>query len=285
MSKNPKKSVRIVLLAVLFFSLIGINSNFVPTSSGQSTYEEISSGVVDTVFNIAPEGSYSGGNLVYSLSNFNFATTFDLGSDPDLAAWAYDVQSQSSSAASGTLTINTSGYSLPLQYNASLPVTVQAATSGSTSMEFYYEGSLSASPGFTSDNLAVASSQNEGYYSSTTIGYEERPYEYPMYEQQIQSKGGSKLSPRNSFIRNVSFVENDKQKFKAHAVEWVNPSVGFKKFEMGIKHNGKAPKTVKNLKDHQLKVDTSAVQYDAVSGTISVKQKFHLKKVKKNASA
>jgi hypothetical protein len=285
MGKILRRNTRLTLFISMMILALAVGPVVLPPSSGQSTYEEVSEATVDTVFSLAPVGSYSGSTLDYSLTSFDI-TTLNFSGDPDLQAWANEIVTDTNSGQmSGILSIDVSSVSLPLQYDAALPVTLNASTDGSSvDSDLTYTGSLLAAPGFSADNLAVASnpdgSSTGGGGGDTggggSIGFE---------DQQIMTQYFPTPGKGTSLLQRVSLASNDKPKFKAVPREWDVPGLGFRGMNFTINSWGTAPNKVKNLKDHEVSMDFTNLQVDAVSRTVTLKQTFKLKKKNKNQAA
>ncbi|HYP26626.1 MAG TPA: hypothetical protein VE262_07910 [Blastocatellia bacterium] len=287
MSKILRRKTRVTIFTLMMILAIVIVPAALPPSSGQSTYEEVSEGTVDTVFSLAPAGYSTGSTLNYSLTSFDI-TTLNLSGDPDLQAWANEIVTDTNSGQmTGVLSIDVSAVSLPLTHEAALPVTLNASTDGSSvDADMTYTGSLLAVSGFSSDNLAVASNPDAGSGSGGGGGGGGGDTGgggggFQFEEQQMMTKAGD----HTSLFRSVSFASNDKPKYKARPTHWDVPGVGFRGLDVSINSWGTAPDKVKDLKKHEIKADFTNFQLDAVSRTVSLKQTVKLRKLKKNQAA
>lgn len=269
MINSPKTRAKVLLSVFAMMALVVGVSSLGSSTDAQSSYEEVSSGTVDTVFEIAPVGSVSGGVITFNLNSFD-VTTLNLSGDPDLQAWANDVAAGAGSGSmNGTLSINASGYSIPLSSSASLPVELNASTtSSSVDADLQYTGTLNAAAGFSGSNLAVSGSPDGGGTSGGEVYETETGFEE---QQPMLSAFG------RSAFQTVAFGGESK-KVKARATRWAVPNATLGSLDITINDWGTTPKEMRKLDKHSVRVQTTAFEYDALNGSASVKQNVQIKR-------
>lgn len=297
--KRSAYFVAFLALAIVGMALVG----GVPTARSQyqdSTVlynDDIAYVETNTTYNAAYPGTYDGSQVSFSLASAG-ATTSTVESGP--AVDGVDYQSYSSTivndlsagAASGTyVTVNTSGYSLPLQYDTYLPATVSAVWNGSNlTADTYWSGTVLAHAGFSTDNLNIdmaSSSVSFGYDSSQQLdgGGGGGGGGCTNCDQQLEMNATS-FAFDDIYLMPLAFrrtAATTDKKYNVSAKKWSAGETSFKSGKVK-KWKSDIPNT-KDLDEVGVSIDTSNVQFDAVSGTLNVKQKIRVKKVKKAKKA
>lgn len=244
----------------------------------------------------ATSGTLSGSAVSFGLGSASASTT-TVANGPavegvDYQSYATTISSDlSSGAASGsTVSVNTSGYSLPLQYDTYLPASISATWNGTDYYaETYWSGTVLAHAGFSTDNPDIDMSS-----SAVSFGYEEEVYgggggggggcgggDVNMICQQEYMQRSSLRNFRPSGgaqMKLIAFAPKNKS-YKVTAKKWSAGETGFGSGKVK-KWNSRIPNT-ENLDEVGVEVESTAVQYDAASGTLNLKQKIRIKKVKK----
>jgi len=239
----------------------------------------------------ATTGSLSGSAVTFGLAGASASST-TVANGPavdgvDYQSYANTVASDlSSGAASGSvISVDVSGYSLPLQYDTYLPAYISGSWNGTDYVaDTSWSGTVLAHAGFNTDNPDIAMAS-----SSVSFGYEETVYEgggggcgggntMVRCEQEVLQHASFRRFGRGAFLMPAAFAGKNKA-YKVTAKKWDAGETSFKSAKIK-KWNSNIPNT-ENLDEVGVSVETSGVQYDAASGTLNVKQKIHIKKVKK----
>jgi hypothetical protein len=230
----------------------------------------------------ASSGTISGSQVSFGLAGASASSTSVQNgpavSGVDYQDYAYTIASDlaNGAASSSTLTVNTSGYSLPLQYDAYLPASISAVWNGSNVYaDTYWSGTVLARAGFNSDNPDIDMSS-----ASVSFGYS---------SSEDFSGGDGGGGPRDiqpvSFRSNgvyflpAAFTGTKDKSYKINVKKW---DAGETSFSSGKVKKWKSdiPNT-ENLDEVGVSIEMTDVQFDAASGTLNVKQKVRIKKVKK----
>lgn len=245
----------------------------------------------------ASDGYYTGSGVTFGLADASVSST-TVANGPavegvDYQSYATTIEHDiSAGAASGSsVSVNTSGYSLPLQYDTYLPASISATYNGTDYIaDTYWSGTVLARAGFSTDNPDIDMSS-----ASVSFGYN--------YDDGGSGGGGGgdtcidctgcrncDIQPMYSasnfrfgtgaYFMPLAFKNADKS-YKVNAKKW---SAGETSFSSGKikKWKSNVPHT-EDLDEVGVSVDTTAIQFDAASGTLNVKQKIRIKKVKKAA--
>ena len=222
----------------------GMNQESDVTNSDDLAYAESTTTIT------ASSGTINGSQVTFGLAGAK--SSLDTAANGAAAERGTDYQKYASSitddlsskAASGSaITIDTSGYSLPLRSDTYLPAQISCTYNGADfAADTSWSGTVLARAGFNTDNPDIAISSG-----SVSLGYVETP------------------------------TKDEAKSYNVSAKKW---SAGETSFSRGTVTNWKSsvPGT-ENLAEVGITIDTSAVEYDAASGTLSVKQQIHLKKV------
>lgn len=293
-----KRSVYFV--AFLTLAMVGVAlTGGTPTARGQYQdatvldSSDVAYAETSSTYSAAYPAAYDGSQVTFNLAGASTSTS-TVQSGPavdgvDYQSYATTIANDLSyGAASGTtISVNTSGYSLPLQYDTYLPATISAVWNGSNlTADTYWSGTVLAHAGFNTDNMNIdmaSSSVSFGYDSSaqldggssggggTCLRCDQQPMEY---NQTSYSSGKVYFLPLAMTRADVK-----EKKYSVSAKKWSAGETSFgtakvKKWKSDI------PNT-KDLDEVSLSVDTSNIQFDAVTGTVNVKQKIRVKKAKK----
>ena len=242
----------------------------------------------NTTFSVS-SGSYSGGTVTFGLAGASAdeTTVSDSMAAADMAVIDAGCVAEGISegaANASSVSVDTSGYSLPLSSDAYLPVSVAGVYSGTdVYSETAFSGTVLAHAGFSTTNPdfemsdTTSTSVGVSYDSGTSTG---GGGDTRLIQSKLLDKlglGGSSFMPATILPTNFLFT--------APAKKDKNYKLAFKKnsgvpgFTSGKVKNWKSnvPGT-EDLANVSLVIDASSIQYDAVSGTLNVKQKIHLKK-------
>ena len=242
----------------------------------------------NTTFSVS-SGSYSGGSVTFGLAGAsadettvsNSLAAADL-AVTDAGCVAEGISEGAANASS--VSVDTSGYSLPLQTDAYLPVSVSGVYSGTdVSADTSFSGTVLAHAGFSTTNpdfeMTDTTSTSVGVSYDTTSttggGGDTRLIQSKLLDK--MGLGGSSFMPATILPTNFLFTAAPK-KDKNYKLSFKKSS-GVPGFTSGKVKNWKSnvPGT-EDLANVSLVIDSSSIQYDAVSGTLNVKQKLHLKK-------
>lgn len=241
----------------------------------------------------ASDGYYNGSDVTFGLASASVSST-TVANGPAVEGTDYQAHADTiaSDVASGaaygsTVSINTSGYYLPLQYDTYLPAYISGTYNGTDFVaDTTWSGTVLARAGFSTDNPDIDMSS-----SSVSVGYQYEDYSggggggggdtggcgdsRAICDQQYMA---TNFTFGNGFFMPLAFGEKGKS-YKMTAKKWSAGETSFgsakvKKWKSNIKGT-------ENLDEVGLDVETTAVQYDAASGTLNVKQKVRVKKVKK----
>lgn len=240
---------------------------------------------------MASDGYYNGSAVTFGVEAVSVSET-TIANGP--AAEGVDYQSSAGCVAEGldagaanasSVTVDTSGHSLPLQSDTYLPVYVTGTYDGTdVDADTSWNGTVLAHAGFSTDNpdLEMAdSSVSLGYTYDDSGGGVEEPGDpgcrnceiQPMYSASSFRFGGTSFLP-------LAVGTKDKS-YKITTKKW---SAGETSFRSGKVRKWKSNVAgTENLDEVGVTVDTTAIQFDAASGTLNVKQKIRIKKAKKAA--
>lgn len=242
----------------------------------------------NTTFSVS-SGSYSGGSVTFGLAGASAdeTTVSNSMAAADLAVTDAGCVAEGISegaANASSVSVDTSGYSLPLQTDAYLPVSVSGVYSGTdVSADTSFSGTVLAHAGFSTTNpdfeMTDTTSTSVGVSYDTTSttggGGDTRLIQSKLLDK--MGLGGSSFMPATILPTNFLFTAAPK-KDKNYKLSFKKSS-GVPGFTSGKVKNWKSnvPGT-EDLANVSLVIDSSSIQYDAVSGTLNVKQKLHLKK-------
>lgn len=250
----------------------------------------------NTSFSVS-SGSYSSGQVTFGLDGAyatettvsNAMASADL-SYQDSAGCVAEGISEGAADAS-FLTVNTSGYSLPLASDTYLPVTIDGTYAGTdVYAETSFSGTILAHQGFSTSNpdfemSDTSNSVGVSYYDYSGGGGgggdDPRLIE-PMTMLDRYGLGNSSFMasfmPANLLLAAAS---KDKVKAKSYKLDFRKNGGGVPAFTSGKVKKWKSNIAgTENLDDIRLVIDSTSLQYDAASGTINLKQKLHLKKAR-----
>jgi hypothetical protein len=245
----------------------------------------------------ASTGYVSGSTVSFGLDGASASST-TVANGPavdgvDYQSYANTIASDLSAgaASASVISVNVSGYSLPLQYDTYLPAYVAGTWNGT---DYYAEtswsGTVLARAGFSTDNPDIEMSN-----SSASFGYEEEVYgggggggggcndTSTSYQELCQPEYMQRSSFRRfgggTFLMPAALRQGKGKSYKVTAKKWDAGETHFKSGKIK-KWNSRIPHT-EDLGEVGLSVETTGIQYDAASGTFNVKQKVRVKKVKK----
>jgi hypothetical protein len=246
----------------------------------------------NTTFSVG-SGSVSGSAVTFGLGGASASSTTVANgpavSGVDYQSYASTVATDlGSGAASGSaLSIDTSGYSLPLQADTYLPASISGTWNGTDFVaDTSWNGTVLAHAGFNTDNPDIDMST-----ASVSLGYvSDVPADGGgggCARCEIQTQASSFSYGDGYYFMPLAFTKAVKDKsYKVNTKKWAAGETSFSSGKIK-KWNSNVPNT-ENLDEVGVSVDTSALQYDAVTGTLNVKQQIRLKKApkapKKNAA-
>jgi|GEM_PF-4524956 len=281
------------VFVVAFLALVGMGTLWggsgVHVTAQNGTLDENDLAYVEsnTTFAIS-SGSYYGSQVTFGLDGVsatqstvsNTMVAADAGYETAAGCVAEGLSEGAANASS--VSIDTSGYSLPLQSDAYLPVNISGTYSGTdVYAETSFSGTVLAHAGFSTTNPDFEMSDTS---TSVGVAYDDGgggggPYEYQQLT--FLNGSGSYFMPATIMPASFLFRSAAKDKDKNYRLSFSKtsgtPSITGGKVR---KWKSNVPGT-ENLDDVGLAIDSTAIQYDALSGTLNVKQKFHLKKAKK----
>lgn len=245
----------------------------------------------NTSFSVST-GSYSGGQVTFGLDGA-YASETTVSNAMASAELSYQdsagcvAEGISEGAANASfMTVSTSGYSLPLASDTYLPVTVDGIYSGTdVYAETSFSGTVLAYKGFSTTNpdfqmSDTSTSVGVSYYDYSTGGggIEDRR----LITDTVSWLGQSNFMPATFMPANLLFAAATKGvKDKSYKLDFRKNDGGVPTFTSGKVKKWKSNIAgTENLDDIRLVIDSTSLQYDAASGTINLKQKFHLKKAK-----
>ena len=290
----------LIVIAFLMLALLGIatlwGGSEVHGTVGDAMLQQDDVAYVEsnTSFSVST-GSYSGGQVSFGLDGAyasettvsNAMASADL-SYQDSAGCVAEGISEGAADAS-FITVNTSGYSLPLASDTYLPVTVDGTYAGTdVYAETSFSGTILAHKGFSTSNpdfemSDTSSSVGVSYYDYGGGGGGDDPRILePMTMLDRYGLGQSSFMatfmPAHLFMAAAS---NDKVKDKSYKLDFRKNDGGVPAFTSGKVKKWKSNIAgTENLDDIRLVIDSTSLQYDAASGTINLKQKLHLKKAR-----
>ena len=299
----------LIVVAFLMLALIGMatlwGGSTVHSTPGDAMLAEDDLAYVESNSTFAVStGSYSGGQVTFGLDGA-YASTSTVENAMVSADLSYETSAgcvsegiSEGAADASYLSVNTSGYSLPLASDTYLPVTVAGTYAGTeVYAETSFSGTVLARQGFSTDNPDFELAD-----TSTSVGVSY--YDYSGggggggggdccgdEDRKLQPDGISMLDRiglgRSSFMATfmpahlfLATAAKDKVKEKSYKLNFRKDG-GIPAFTSGKvrKWKSNVPGT-ENLDNVRLVIDSTSLQYDAASGTINLKQKLHLKKAK-----
>lgn len=240
----------------------------------------------NTTFSIS-SGSTSGSQVTFGLSGAsatetavsNSMVSADVGYETYAGCVAEGLTE--GAANESYVSVDTSGYSLPLQSDTYLPVYVSGVYAGTdVYAETSFSGTVLAYAGFSSTNPTFEMSDA----TSTSVGVAyDQPVDTTLQRASLLDRlgfGGARFMPATIMPANFLFASTAPKKDKNYKLSFKKQS-GVPGFTSGKVKNWKSnvPGT-EDLANVALVIDASSIQYDAVSGTLNVKQKLHLRKAK-----
>lgn len=246
----------------------------------------------NTTFSV-DSGTYSGGQVTFGLDGAyasettvsNAMTSAEIGYES--AAGCVSEGISEGAANTSFMTVDTSGYSLPLQSDTYLPVSVAGVYDGTdVYAETSFSGTVLAHAGFSTSNPDFEMSDTS---TSVGVAYDdssggdccvERRLEEPISMLDRFGFGQSSFMPATFMPAHLFLASASKDKVKDYKLNFRKDG-GIPSFTSGKvkKWKSNVPGT-ENLSDIRLVIDSTSFQYDAASGTINLKQKLHLKKAK-----
>jgi hypothetical protein len=280
-----RRSTFFVLFLTL--SLIGMSifqgGTPVRGAAETASFQEDDVAYVESESSYTPSNGYysGGGNVTFGLeSAYVSESTVQNGPAVDgvdyqsYAGCISEGVSQGAASAS-YISVDTSGYSLPLNQDTYLPVSISGTYSGTdVYAETQFSGTVLAHAGFDTTNPDFELTD-----SSTSVGvtYDDGGggggccQEEIMQQTSYRSKGGV-------FFRPLTLT----RKGKGYKLAMRKLTDGTPSLTSGRVKNWKSnvPHT-ENLADVGLVFEKTSIQFDAASRTLNVKQKFRVKKAKK----
>lgn len=293
-----KKKTRRRMFLATFFALAFVGAGILictkPTRGQYATTldsSDISYGEATTVYSAQMPGNYDGRYVSFNLASVSVSDS-TIASGPavdgvDYQSYADQISSElSAGAASGTLVVDTSGVSLPLQYDAYLPVTVYGSYNGSDlGADVQYTGTVLAKAGFSTSNADISNADSGvsfGYNSTDTLDGSGGGGSCADCVQPVQQATSFNRLDGDRPFRFMLIAATAAAKgknYKANAKKW---DAGDSSFSQGkIKNYRSNIPNLTDLSGASTSLDTSSVQFDAASGTISVKHKLRIKKAPK----
>jgi hypothetical protein len=293
------------IVAFLLLAVLGITTlwggSTVPVAASDAMLQEGDLAYVESssTFSVST-GSVSGSTVSFGLdgayaSESTVADTMESANMVATSAGCVAEGISEGAANASVMSVNTSGYSLPLQSDTYLPVTVDGVYSGTdVYADTSFSGTVLAHAGFSTTNPDFEMSD-----TSTSVGVSYADYSggggggtdccYDSDGRRLQD-GVSMLAPfGNSSFMPATFMPasllftagNDKVKEKNYRLNFRKQN-GIPSFTSARvkKWKSNVPGT-EDLANVSLVIDSTSFQYDAASGTINLKQKFHLKKASK----
>jgi hypothetical protein len=195
-------------------------------------------------------GSYDGRQVTFRLGKASGTATkvtngpAAAGVDFRMAAACSEEGLDAGAAADSQVAINTSGYSLPLQYDAYLPVSITGIYNGTdVGVQFSITGTVLAYAGFSAANPTFA-------MTDSGVGIDVQP-------ALLGSKDSSyRLAVSKSSLGSPSITGGKVTRWKSNVAK------------------------TEDITQVGVFIDKSVMQYDAASRTLNVRQSFHLKSVK-----
>jgi hypothetical protein len=238
-------------------------------------------------------GSYSGSQVTFGLAGVSASETTvsntmasaDIGYESSAGCVAEGISEGAANAS--YVSVDTSGYSLPLQSDTYLPVYISGTYAGTdVYAETAFNGTVLAYAGFSPSNPTFELSD-----ASTSVGvaYDDggggaccdpRLQRDAVRSFDRYGLGGSSFMPASIMPANLLFAIAPKDKDKNYKLSF-KKQTGVPSITSGNvkKWKSNVPGT-ENLADVSLVIDSTSLQYDVTSGTLNLKQKFHLKKAK-----
>jgi hypothetical protein len=298
-----KRSV--FVMAFLMLALVGVSSlwrgSTAPITTGDAALSDGDLAYVESNTSFSVDtGSVSGSQVTFGLDGASASSTA-VADTMSSAGIAYETDAgcvaegiSEGAANASYVSINTSGYSLPLQSDTYLPVYVSGTYSGTdVYAETSFSGTVLAHSGFNTTNpdfeLSDTSTSVGVAYDGGGAGGGGGGGDCGGDPCQLQASlfdrlglGGSAFMPASFMPANFLFTAADKP------VKEKNYKLSFKK-QNGIPAftSGKVKKWKSNvpgtesLDEVSVSLDSMSFQYDVASGTLNLSQKFHLRKAKK----
>jgi len=296
--------VAFLLLAVLGITTLWGGSTVHGTASDAMLQEDDIAYVESSSTFSVSSGSVSGSQVTFGLdgayaSESTVANTMESASMATTSAGCVAEGISEGAADASAMSVNTSGYSLPLQNDTYLPVTVDGVYNGTdVYADTSFSGTVLAHAGFSTTNPDFEMSD-----TSTSVGVSYADYSGGGgtgggdccldQDRRLMQDGVSMLAPLgfgNSSFMPATFMpasllfaagSNDKVKEKNYRLDFRKQN-GIPSFTSAKvkKWKSNVPGT-EDLANVSLVIDSTSFQYDAASGTINLKQKFHLKKARK----
>lgn len=253
---------------------------------------DITYGESVTVYDAQMPGSYDGRYVSFDLASVSVSNT-SLASGPavegvDYQSYANQIASElSAGAAGGRLVVDTYGVSLPLQSDTYLPVSVWGSYNGTDlGASLQYSGTVLAHTGFSTTNADISnagSGVNLGYTSTEELdgggGGDTDPCRACPQPELEQQQVRFNRNSGGAFRFMMAALAVAGKNYKANAKKWDADGASFTSAK--VKNYRSNIPNLTDLSETSTNVDTSSVQFDAASGTFSVKHKLRIRKEKK----
>lgn len=293
----------LIVVAFLMLALIGMatlwGGSKVHGTAGDAFLQEDDLAYVESNSSFSVDtGSYSGGSVTFGLDGaYASASTVESAmvsadlSYTDSAGCVSEGISEGAANAS-LLSVNTSGYSLPLASDTYLPVSISGVYAGTdVYAETEFSGTVLARKGFSTTNPDFELAD-----TSTSVGVS-------YYDYSGGGGGGGGDEDRklmqdaitmDRFGLGSTFMPATFMPAHLFLAAAAKDTVKDKSYKLDFRKNGGVPSLTsgkvkkwksnvpgtENLDNIRLVIDSTSLQYDAASGTINLKQKIHLKKAK-----
>jgi hypothetical protein len=270
MTKTRRAKLRIFASIFLTMMMVGIGSSAVPATYGTVTPDEIiAAGTIDSA--IALGGGIVNGNFVsFDVASVDL-TSVDLSSVPsDLLPFVDQVINDvNSGAVSGTVSFDmTDVNSIPVDgTTVSMDVILNFRASELVASMLNgkneADGAILAASAKRSDIVSTLS-----FAGTARIGRGFGP-DNPVLAE---------VPSRSSMSLGFEQAADKQSIHTAHADRWVVPGVGFRGGNITMQNSGKTPKRLRKFEKNRVALDNSAIQFDAVSRTISARHQFSIKR-------